>query len=177
MTAKDNLKSFADLLFCNDSAAILDLRAAVENWEEFYRANEDALNVDLDWQKKVWGDNPRLWEIVIDIGHLHHYLFEADWREEYQDIVDGLQELKPCSELEIDWNLLAETDPEIPINDFMQSIATALAAHGTTLVILDKASDSYPLAILNDAVVSDAEEFARQIEDARLVIVSRTEIN
>lgn len=177
MTTNDNLASFAELLFCNDSAAFLDLRAAIENWEEFYRANEDALNVDLDWQKKVWGDNPRPWEVLIDIGHLHHYLFEADWREEYQDIVDGLQELKPCSELEIDWDLLAETDPETPINDFMQSVATALAAHSKTLVILDKESDSYPLAILDAAVVSDAEVFARQIEGARLVMVSQTEIN
>ena len=177
MTAINNLVPFAELLCCHDSAAIVDLRAAVDHWEDFYRANLDALNVDLNWLKKVWGDKPRAWELIIDIAYLHHYLFEADWREEYADIVNGLQELKSCNGLEINWDLLAETDPDTPMNDFMQSLAAALAAHGKTLVILDKESDSYPLAVLDDAVVADAAEFAKQIEDARLVIVSQNEID
>jgi hypothetical protein len=169
------IRTFANILYGQHPTASADLTDAVADWQAFYEANSDSLDVDINWLKKCWGDDPQQWDVMLDIGHMHRVVFEADHSEFYDQIVEGLQELSGSESLDIDWQSLADTDPDTPINTFMHNVAGAFAAHGRTLIILDKGSDSFPFAVLDAESLPEAVRLAEAIENGNVIVVSETE--
>jgi hypothetical protein len=165
------VEDFARLLYRNDKAALSDLRSATNDWLAFYKVHARTIGVDLDDLKEDWEDGPEPWELIIDVAILHHWLFESDGREFYDEIISGVRELAPCQSLPIDWDRLSETDLETPINTFLHDTAAALYTHGEILVLLDKASDSLPLALLREEHLAQAKTAVKDLGIGRLLVV------
>jgi hypothetical protein len=176
----DNLIEFAKLLFRNDQAAIAIFGKACSDGLDFYENHGNEIGVDIRYIRKLWNDNtyPRhilLWDLLIDVGILFHCVCEVDYREYYDQIVEGIKALKPAQGLQIAWTEIAETDPDTPINGFIQDLAAKLRVYGEVLVVLDKQSDSFPFALLSEVNLNDAKNIAENFDTGRLVIVREEE--
>src|SRR5262249_14968544 len=64
----------------------------------------------------------------------------------FDQIAEGVRELVPARSLTINWEKLAATDTDVEIEQFFADLASQAKKGKEVLVILDKASDSYPLA-------------------------------
>jgi hypothetical protein len=162
------------VLFRNDEEALASLRSALNDWLPFYQQHAKALGVDLAWLKKTWVDGADPWEILLDIGQLHQWVFEVDWRESYEDIVAGIQELKPATDLQVNWEQLADIDPESELNSFMQALGSALQLQGEILVILDKESDSFPFTLIQEQDLVEVQRLSEEVRPNGFVIVRET---
>jgi hypothetical protein len=107
---------------------------------------------------------------LIDVGVLHHWVFEADHAEFYDEIVRGLGALKPAKTVSMPWEELAKTESETDIEEFFAEVSAKLRRQKEALVILDKASDSYPLAIVRLDAVKKARRLAQRFKDAEVVV-------
>jgi hypothetical protein len=163
-----NLEAFARLLYRGNEAALRDLDAALADWKAFYGRHAEEIGVDLPYLKEVWEDGAMPWDVVIDIGDLHRFLFEADGGEFFEEIVAGLRELVPGRPLKIDWDTLAATDIDTEIEEFFSSVQAQ--SGDEVLVIVDKASDSYPLAFLPRSDVARAQQLAKPFGEGRLEV-------
>ncbi len=164
------IEALARLLYRNDPSALADLQAALSDWLPFYRKYGTNIGVDMRYLEKhfgVSGANP--WEVLLDVGILHQWVFEADWREFADEIVNGLRALRPAQSLAVDWEKVAENDPEAEA--LFRAVQSEVRPLGETLVILDKASDSYPLAFLPVGVVAEAQQLAGLLGRGEVVIV------
>jgi hypothetical protein len=161
----DNVERFGQLLFRNDRRALDDLRSALADWLPFYEKHGRKIGVDVPWLKKIWEDGPRPWDVLIDIGVFHKYVFEADHAEFFDQIAEGVRELVTAKQLKIDWEALAATDADVEIEKFFALLASQAKTGEEILVILDKASDSYPLAFLPQDSVASAQKLAGLIGD------------
>jgi anti-anti-sigma factor len=165
-----DVMEFGELLYRSDKEALASLQSALADWEDFYERHGDDIGVDLDCLQEVWQEDANPWEILIDVGRLHRWVFEADWKEFLDEVVAGVKQLVPAAGLEVPWDRLAATDPETDVEDFLPMIAAALRPHGEALVFLDKGSDSYPLALIKVAQVKKAKRLAERFEDAAVMV-------
>lgn len=160
----------ATILYRGDKKALASLESALKDWRAFYSIHAKAIGVDFDWLKKIWENEANPWEILIDIGVLHHWVFEADHAEFFDEIVAGLMALEPAKTVPMPWDELAKTEPETEIEEFFAEVAAKLRPHKEALVILDKGSDSYPLAMIRLDALKKAKRLAEQLEDAEVVV-------
>src|SRR5437016_1185574 len=123
-------EAFGTLLYRGDQAALADLRAALADWLPFYRQHAEAMGVDVRYLKQVWRAGAQPWEVILNVGGLHHWVFEADWREPFDEIVEGVRDLVPVGALAVDWDSLGMSDPETPIEEFFGELSAALGQHG-----------------------------------------------
>jgi hypothetical protein len=165
----ENVERLGQLLFRGDRQALDDLRSALGNWLPFYQKHGQSIGVDVPWLKKIWSDGPRPWDVLIDIGVLHRFVFEADHAEFFDQIVAGVSELGPAKSLKIDWETLAATDAEVEIDEFFAALASQAKQGNEVLVILDKGSDSYPLAFLPPDSVAKAQKLVGLVGDGEVV--------
>jgi hypothetical protein len=162
---------FGRLLYRGDDRALADLRAALADWRPFYDLHGRDIGIDVPYLKEIWKDGAVPWDVLIDVGCLHKYVFEADHREFFDEIVNGVRALRPAGGMAVDWDTLAATDDETEVEVFLDSLASQVRRSGGVLVILDKASDSYPLAILPRDAVARARELAGAVGDGEVVVV------
>jgi hypothetical protein len=161
----ENVERFGQLLFRDDYGALVDLRSALADWLPFYEKHGRNIGVDVPWLKKIWKDGARPWDVLIDVGVLHKYVFEADHAEFFDQIVEGVRELVTAKPLKMDWEAFAATDADVEIEKFFADLASQAKKGKEILVILDKASDSYPLAFLPQDSVASAQKLAGLIGD------------
>jgi hypothetical protein len=159
------------LLYGGDDRALTDLRSALADWQPFYERHVQDIGIDMSHQRKVWEDGADPWEVLIDVGSLHKFVFEADCREFFDRIVAGVRSLRSANGLTVDWDTLAATDDEVEVEAFLGSLASQVRRSSRVLVILDKASDSFPLAILPHDAVERARELAAIVGDGEVVVV------
>jgi len=158
------------LLYRADEKALASLESALTDWKAFYSRHGREIGVDLVRLKNIWQDEPNPWEVLIDVGILHHWVFEADHAEFFDEIVVGLKALGPASAVSMPWEELAKTEPDTDVQVFFAEVSAKLHPHHEALVILDKASDSYPLAILRLDALKEAKHLAECLEGAEVVV-------
>jgi anti-anti-sigma regulatory factor len=161
---------FATILYRGDKNALRSLESALKDWKAFYGIHAKEIGVDFDWLKKIWENEANPWEVLIDVGVLHHWVFEADHAEFFDEIVAGLRALEPVKLVSMPWDELAKTEPATEIEDFFAEVSARLRPHDEALVILDKGSDSYPLAMIRLDALKKAKRLAKQLEDAEVVV-------
>ena len=161
---------FATLLYRGDKEALASLESALADWKAFYSRHAREIGVDLEWLKEIWHDEANTWEVLIDVGILHHWVFEADHAEFYDEIVRGLGALEPAKAVSMPWEELAKIESETSVEEFFTEVSAKLRPHKEALVILDKASDSYPLAIIRLDAIKQARRLAERFEDAEVVV-------
>jgi hypothetical protein len=165
----ESIAAFARLLYRSDDRALADLKRALADWVLFYQQHGQNIDVDVDYLvKHSWKDGADPWGILIDVGILHKWVFEADWREFADEIASGLRELVPARPLVIDWRAVGEDDTKA--ETVFASVSSQARLAGEILVILDKASDSYPLAFLSVGSVAEAQRLAELIGRGRVMI-------
>jgi anti-anti-sigma regulatory factor len=161
---------FATILYRGDKNALASLESALKDWRAFYGQHAKEIGVDFDWLKQIWEDKANPWEVLIDVGCLHNWVFEADHAECFDEIVAGLRTLQPVKSVSLPWDELAKTEPETDIEEFFAEVSAKLRPHKEALVILDKGSDSYPLAMIRLDALKKAKRLADQLEDAEVVV-------
>jgi hypothetical protein len=112
--------------------------------------------------------------VLIDVGILHHFVFEADHGEFVDEIVSGISELVPAKTIIIDWEALAEMDDDEEIEKVFAKLAKKAKKSDEVLVILDKGSDSFPLAFLPSKLVAQAQKLAATAGEVDVDIVGRS---
>jgi len=164
---------FAAILYRGDKKALASLESALKDWRAFYGMHAKEIGVDFDWLEKSWENGPNPWEVLIDVGVLHHWVLEADHAEFLDEIVAGLKALEPAKTVPMPWDELAKTEPETEIEEFLAEVSAKLRPNNEVLVILDKGSDSYPLAMIRLDALEKVKRLAEQIEDAEVVVLGQ----
>lgn len=169
-SGKNPVLDLAAILYRGDKKALASLEIALKDWRTFYGSHAKEIGVDFDWLKETWGNEANPWEVMIDVGCLHHWVCEVDHAEFFDEIVAGLRELEPAKTLAMPWEELAKTEPEIEIEEFFGQVSAKLRPHKEALVILNKGSDSYPLALIRLDGLKKAKRLTEQLEDAEIAV-------
>lgn len=171
----ENVEHFGQLLFRNDRGAVDDLRSALSDWLPFYEQHGRDIGVDVPWLKKLWAKGPWPWDVLIDIGVLHKYIFEADHSEFIDEVSSAVSQLVPAKTLQVNWTELAAKHANGEIEALFADLAVRAKTSNEVLVILDKGSDSYPLAFLSQDSVARAQELAKLIGGGEVIIAGQRE--
>jgi|GEM_PF-5790726 len=157
-----NILAFAEILYHGDKKALADLRTALADFIPFYRQHGAAMLIDVDYLvNHMWADGADPWGVLIDVGTLHKFVHESDWRAGADEIAEGLAELVTARKLKVDWDEVAEMEAEAA--EIYTAIATQVRPAGDALIICDRGSDSYPLAFVPAKSTAEAQRLALAI--------------
>lgn len=157
---------FATVLFRGDEAALNVVRSALTEPAEFVRVNA----TELGYVRPTPGWYPDKWSLVLDVAGLRGWVFEVDWRADVDEVTEAVRDLIPARALSFDWDAFAASN-EDETREYLRALARALEPLGERLVSLDRGSDSYYLALITPATVSEARrlvaEIGFRVEDLR----------
>lgn len=169
----DTSNTIAAILFDGDSKSLADLAKAQADWRAFYKKHGEAMLVDVDYLEEIGG--PGRIEMILHIGTLHNFVFNADWREDPDEFVSGIQGLKKYGNRSVDWDDFLEDADDLTTNDFMHGLAQRIDTERESLVIVDIGSDTYDFAIVERALIEKLGAAIHDTNEAQLHVVNTTE--
>lgn len=118
----------ADLVLCHDSGLLAD-------WHEKMATARDAPDTPF-----------KIWESLLTYAASKNCLAIVDWKENQENIVASLRDLKPAEGLVVEWDAFNGFEGD---NDgLLHALATRVAGQGKALVCLDHGCDDYSLTFL-----------------------------
>lgn len=171
----DTTNAIAAILFDGDSKALSDLVQAQSDWRAFYKKHGEAMLVDVDYLERIGG--PGRIEMILHVGTLHNYVFNADWRDDPDEFVAGIQGLKKYGDRSDDWDDFLEDVDDLTTNDFMHGLAERIDTGREALVVIDIGSDSYDFAIVEKKLLEKLGAAIQETNEAQLHVVNATEFN
>ena len=161
---KKGLMAIGEAISSGDSAVMAEIEKCVKDTEAYFEENEERFEERGIEQEDAEDDAEEVrWIALVDILEVNGYVCERDWKDELEDFVYFLGNLKGTKsrELPIDSEWFDEDDD---VARWCEILDEKWADKGVCVAAIDIESDSYVLFPYEVKKLSELSELAETLE-------------